>query len=79
MTVLNDAHGYIYAAVSNFLMDSGTSRLLDNGVKMTIKCLTGDKDYKGSIVTLNSVWLEKIDGLSFEYSGNDVSKFTLTF
>ena len=43
--------------------DSAT--LLDNGITMTIKCLTGDKKYKGSVITLNSVRLEKLDGLSF--------------
>lgn len=46
---------------------------------MTIKCLTGDKDYKGSIITLNSVTFEKLDGLSFQYSGGDMSTFNLNF
>ena len=64
MKVINDGNGYIYAAVSNFLMGASSS-LLDNGVVMTIKCLTGDKNYKGSVITLNSVRFEKLDGLSF--------------
>lgn len=62
--MLNDGNGYIYAAVSNFLLGAA-SPLLDNGVVMTIKCLTGDDKYKGSVITLNSVRFEKLDGLSF--------------
>lgn len=78
LKVINDAHGYIYSAVSNFLF--GKSRkLLDNGVVMTIKCLTGDKDYKGSVITLKSVNFEKVNGLSFQYEGGSVSTFDLNF
>lgn len=64
LKVINDGSGYIYAAVSNFIMGT-SSQLLDNGVVMTIKCLTGDDNYKGSVITLNSVRFEKLDGLSF--------------
>ncbi len=64
MNVINDANGYIYAAISNFLMGNSAS-LLNNGVTMTIKCLTGDNDYKGSVITLNQVRFEKLDGLQF--------------
>lgn len=75
--VLGDANGYIYAAVSNFLLGDSV-QLLDNGVTMTIKCLTGDKNYKGSVITLRQVRIEKIDGLSFSYSGGDPQKFNIT-
>ena len=78
MKVINDANGYIYAAISNFLMGN-SSNLLNNGVVMTIKCLTGDDKYKGSVITLNSVRFEKLDGLSFQYSGGDISTFSLSF
>ena len=71
MSILNDANGYIYAAISNFLMGN-SSVLLDNGVVMTIKCLTGDDNYKGSVITLKSVRFEKLDGLSFDYSSGDI-------
>lgn len=64
LKVLNDGNGYIYAAVSNFLLGAA-SPLLDNGIVMTIKCLTGDDKYKGSVITLKSVRFEKLDGLSF--------------
>lgn len=56
-----------------------SANLLDNGVTMVIKCLTGDEKYKGSVITLNSVRFEKLDGLSFQYSGGDVSTFSLGF
>ena len=79
MTVINDGSGYIYAAISNFLMDSTTSRMVSNGVKMTIKCLTGDKKYKGSVITLRDVRLEKLDGLTFDYSANNISTFGVSF
>lgn len=62
MEVINDGQGYIYAAITNFLM-SGTSTLVNTGYTMTIKCLTGDDDYKGAVITLNNVVLEKVDGL----------------
>ena len=78
MTVINDGNGYIYAAISNFIMGQ-PSAMLNNGVKMTIKCLTGDDKYKGSLITLNSVMLEKLDGLQFQYNGGDISTFNVGF
>ena len=62
--VINDANGYIYAAIADFLIENSSSKL-DTGIVMTIKCLTGDEKYKGSLVTLRSVFFEKVDGLSF--------------
>ena len=78
MTVLNDANGYIYAAISNYI-NSDSSRMVDNGIVMTIKCLTGDKHYKGAVVTLKSVRLEKIEGLQFGYEDNGILKFNVNF
>lgn len=78
MEIINDGQGYIYAAISNFLM-SGSSTLVNTGYTMTIKCLTGDPKYKGSLITLNNVILEKVDGLQFGYSSNDISKFNVSF
>ena len=66
MKILNDANGYIYAAVANFLIQN-MSEKVDNGVVMTIKCLTGDNSYKGSVITFNAVRFEKVGGLSFSY------------
>lgn len=78
MTVLNDANGYIYSAVVDFLMQN-MSEKVDNGIVMVIKCLTGDKHYKGSVITFNSVRLEKIGGLSLSYAGGEPSKFDVSF
>lgn len=78
MNVINDANGYIYAAISNFLMGNSAS-LLNNGVTMTIKCLTGDNDYKGSVITLNQVRFEKLEGLQFQYEGGNISTFNVQF
>ena len=78
MSIINDAQGYIYAAITNFLMNS-SFELVNGGYTMTIKCLTGDPNYKGSVITLNNVQLEKVDGLGFGYSQNDISKFNLSF
>ena len=78
MTLFNDAQGYLYAAISNFLL-SNSAAMLANGVVMTIKCLTGDPNYKGSLITLNNVRINKIDGLSFEYEGGGPSKITIGF
>lgn len=78
MTIINDGNGYIYSAINAFIMGQA-SNMLDNGVTMTIKCLTGDDNYKGSLITLNGVRLEKLAGLSFQYSGGDISTFDVSF
>ena len=78
MEVINDANGYIYTAVTEFLMGA-TSELVNNGHTMTIKCLTGDPKYKGALVTFRNVFLEKVDGLSFGYANNEISKFNVSF
>lgn len=78
LTIINDANGYIYAAISNFLM-TNSPNMINNGVVMTIKCLTGDKNYKGALITLNSVRFERLDGLQFQYNGGDASTFNLNF
>lgn len=58
---------------------SGSSTLVNTGYTMTIKCLSGDDKYKGSLITLNNVVFEKVDGLQFGYSNNDISKFNVSF
>lgn len=78
MTIINDGNGYIYSAINAFIMGQA-SNMLDNGVTMTIRCLTGDDNYKGSLITLKGVRLEKLDGLSFQYSGGEVSTFNVSF
>lgn len=78
MKVLNDGNGYLYAAVTDFLMQNNSEKL-NNGIVMTIKCLTGDDNYKGAVITLNGVRLEKVGGLSFSYAGGEPSTFEIDF
>lgn len=78
MSVINDGNGYIYSAIHAFIMGQ-SNVLINNGVTMTIRCLTGDDNYKGSLITLNSVRFEKLDGMQFQYSGGDVSTFNVSF
>ena len=80
MTVLNDANGYIYAAMTSFIASQSSSKLANSGYTMTIKCLTGDeKHYKGALVTLRGVRLETVSGLQFTYNGGDISTFTINY
>lgn len=80
MTVLNDANGYIYAAVTSFIASQSSSKLANSGYTMTIKCLTGDeKHYKGALVTLRGVRLETVSGLQFNYNSGDISTFTVNY
>lgn len=75
MTVFNDAQGYIYPIVQNFIMSEASNVMANTGYTMTIKALTGDKNYKGTLFTLNNVRIESVSGLSFGYSSNDVQTF----
>jgi len=77
MTVLNDAQGYIYSALTNFVMGQVSSGLVNSGYTMTIKALTGDKDYAGALITLRGVRIENVGGLSWDYSATDKQTFTV--
>lgn len=78
MTVLNDAQGYIYSALTNFMIKETGSDLAKGGYTMTIKALTGDhKHYKGALLTMKGVRFETIGGLQFGYSDNAVSTFSV--
>lgn len=78
MTVRNDAQGYIYGALSNFVMESLGKVLMNSGYTITIKALTGDeKHYKGALVTLESVRLESVSGLDWGHDDNAVQTFTV--
>ncbi len=80
MTILNDANGYIYAAITSFIASQSTNKLANSGYTMTVKCLTGDeKHYKGALITLRGVRLETVSGLQFTYNGGDISTFTVNY
>ena len=72
MTILNDAQGYIYPAVSEFIMSNATTQLAAGGYTMTLKALTGDENYAGALITCTGVKLIGIDGLGFGHSQNEV-------
>lgn len=77
MTVLNDAQGYIYAVITNFIVTDASNHLANSGYTMTIKGLTGDKKYSGSLITCRGVRFESVSGLSFGQSDNDIQTFTI--
>ena len=77
MTVLNDAQGYIYSALTNFVMGQASSRMANSGYTMTVQALTGDKDYSGALVTMRGVRLVTVSGLQWDYSANDKQVFTV--
>ena len=72
MTILNDAQGYIYPAISEFIMSNATTQLAAGGYTMTLKALTGDENYAGALITCTGVKLIGIDGLGFGHSQNEV-------
>lgn len=68
MTIINDAQGYVYSALVNFIASDSSNVLANSGYTMTVKALTGDeKNYAGSMITLNGVRIESVSGLSFGY------------
>lgn len=78
MTVRNDAQGYIYSALQNFIMGSAGKVLANSGYTLTVKALTGDeKNYKGALVTLEGVRLTSISGLDWGYDDNSIQTFTV--
>lgn len=54
-----------------------SSRMVSSGYTMTIKAMTGDKDYAGAFVTMRGVRLDSVGGLSWDYSANDKQTFTV--
>lgn len=71
MTVINDASGYIYTAMTNFLLSDTGSAFTNRGYTMAIKAI-GDKNAKGSVIKLNGVRIKSCGGLSFQQDGGNV-------
>lgn len=78
MTVLNDAQGWIYSALQNFIMSDTTAALANSGYTMTVKALTGDDEYAGALVTMRGVRLESVSGLDWSHSDNSYQTFTVS-
>ena len=68
MTILNDAQGYIYPAIAEFIMTNATTELANGGYTMTVKVMTGDKKYDGMMITCKGVKLVNLGALSYGQS-----------
>jgi hypothetical protein len=78
MTVICDAQGYLYSAISQLVMNAGVDKLVNSGYTMIVKGLTGDeKNYNGIQFTIRGVRFESISGLSFGSSDNAIQTFTV--
>ena len=74
MTVINDASGIIYTALTNFIMSDSGATLANSGYTISIKAI-GDNKHKGATIKLNGVRIKSIGGLNFEQSGGDIQTF----
>lgn len=77
MTILNDAQGYIYPAIAEFIMLNAKTDIASGGYTMTLKAISGDGKYAGAMITCTGVKLISLEGLSFGQSQNDVQTFTV--
>lgn len=65
MTVLNDANGYIYSALSEFILTDASNRMANSGYTMTIRSRNGNDDWAGALITMRGVRFTSIGGLEF--------------
>lgn len=72
MVILNDAQGYIYSALAEFVANTSTNVLANSGYTMILKAQNGNSKYPGIVITLNGVRLESVEGLSFGQNDNDI-------
>ena len=68
MTILNDAQGYLYPAIAEFIMSNATTELANGGYTMTIKVMTGDEKYSGMMITCTGVKLISLGALGYGQS-----------
>ena len=78
VTFLNDGNGYIYSAIQNFFMQQMSGDLVSSGYTMTVKALTGDPNYKGTLYTYSGVRFVSLGSLSYGYGQNAISTFDVT-
>lgn len=76
MTVINDASGYIYSALTNFVMGDTGANLMNSGYTMSIRSI-GDNRHSGSTIMINGVRIKNIGGLSYQNGGGDVQTFSI--
>lgn len=77
MTVINDASGYIYSALTNFVMGETGANLMNSGYTMSIRAI-GDNNHRGSTIMINGVRIKSIGGLEYSNSGGDVQTFSVS-
>ena len=77
MNVINDAQGYLYTAITNFLIAEANSEKVNSGYTLTVKALTGDEKYKGTLYTFFGVRITSLGSLSYAYDQNNTSMFDL--
>lgn len=75
MTILNDAQGYLYPAIAEFIMTNATTELANGGYTMTIKAMNGDDKYNGMMITCTGVKLINLGALSYGQSQNEAQTF----
>ena len=78
LVVLNDAQGYIYSALTEFLANTSSNVLANSGYTMVLKAQNGNDKYPGMTITLNGVRIEQVEGLSFGQNDNDVQTFNVS-
>lgn len=78
MVILNDAQGYIYSALAEFVANTSTNVLANSGYTMILKAQNGNSKYPGIVITLNGVRLESVEGLSFGQNDNDIQTFGIS-
>lgn len=76
MTVINDSSGYIYSALTTFVMSDTGANLMNSGYTMSIRAI-GDNSHSGSTIILNGVRIKTVDGLSYTNNGGDVQTFNV--
>ena len=78
MTVLNDAKGYIYSALTNFIMSDSSNVLMNSGYTLVLRAMTGaEKNWEGMNITINGARFESIGGLDFGHDSNSIQTFTV--
>lgn len=72
--MINDASGFIYTALMNFVMSDSPNPVMNSGYTLTITAIGDDKS-KGASIILNGVRIKHIGGLNFQQQRGDVQTF----
>lgn len=78
MTVLNDANGYIYSALSEFLVTDASNQMANSGYTITIRSRNGNDKWPGALITMRGVRITQLGGLQFGQSDTGVQTFSIS-